>query len=239
MKRFYSRLAHREEARSRRQIFFYGGLSIIFIICLLVFGIPLLTRLAFVFSPKQFSTTTENNLPLSSPILNPLPQATNSAAISFSGIAVDNTKVEIYLNSTLYTTVPVNNGSFQADNIQLNEGNNTFYSQSINSSGKKSQPSDTLNILLKTIPPSLTVDKPADNSQFSGSNQRNLSISGKTDPDCTITVNDHLAIMGKDGNFSYTFTLNEGDNPLKIIATDQAGNTTEKDLTVSYIPGMN
>jgi len=201
---------------------------------LVIFGIPLLTKLAFVFSSKQNSSVTENSLPLSAPVLNSVPQATNSASISFSGMSSDKTQVEIFLNNALYTTVPVNNGSFQAQNIQLNEGNNTFYSQAINSSGGKSQPSDTLNILLKTTLPTLIIDKPADNSQFSGSNQRNLSISGKTDPDCTISLNDHLAIMGKDGNFSYTFTLNEGDNALKIVATDQAGNQTEKDLTINY-----
>jgi len=61
-----------------------------------------------------------------------------------------------------------------------------------------------------------------------------LHVHGKTDPNVKVTINDFWAIVDDSGNYSYNLSLKSGDNPIKIVATDDAGNNTEKDLKISY-----
>ena len=63
---------------------------------------------------------------------------------------------------------------------------------------------------------------------------QNISVSGATDPGDSVSVNDRLAIVDKDGNFSYSLDLNSGDNKIKVVSSDPAGNQTTKELTVKY-----
>ena len=47
-------------------------------------------------------------------------------------------------------------------------------------------------------------------------------------------MNEFWAIVDAGGNFSYTLPLQNGENTIKVVATDEAGNKTEYEVKVTY-----
>ena len=83
-------------------------------------------------------------------------------------------------------------------------------------------------------PPDLEINQPGENETVY---QSNLEIKGKTESsEIKITVNDRLVVLEKEGEFNYLYELSEGENLIKVIAQDSAGNETEKELAVTYRP---
>ena len=234
MNRFYSRLAKKEENKSRRQIFFWVILTIILIFSLVTFSIPVLTRLSFLFSNNKTIQDTKENLRLAPPKLNFVPEATNSAIISFSGNTIGDSDVEIIFNNNQLPVIKAKDGLFKTEDLKLDEGTNTVYAMTLDSSGNKSQPSEKLTIVLKTTPPELIINQPTDKTAFIGQSQKNLQIVGQTCSDCSLTINNHLIVLGKNASFSSNYQLQEGDNSIILVAMDNAGNTTEKKLNITF-----
>ena len=100
---------------------------------------------------------------------------------------------------------------------------------------KESDPSNTITTILKSAPPSLNLFSPSDNQSFS-KDQNMTEVKGTTDPDVKVTVNGLWAITDSNGNFEYSLPLQNGENTIKISATDLAGNKTEKEVKVTYSP---
>lgn len=63
-----------------------------------------------------------------------------------------------------------------------------------------------------------------------------LLVKGKTVIDAEIFINDTELKADKNGLFSGTINLDEGENTISIIANDQNGNSVEKEITVFYEP---
>ncbi len=78
---------------------------------------------------------------------------------------------------------------------------------------------------------SLTVSQPADKSSVTSST---VAVSGKTQPKADVSVNDTDLKADIQGNFSTRITLDEGENTIVIVATDENGNYAEKEITVTY-----
>jgi len=81
-----------------------------------------------------------------------------------------------------------------------------------------------------TIPPELTVDKPA-----SPTNEATVTITGTATDNSgsvTVAVNGVEAEVGADGKFSAEVTLTEGENEITVVAKDPSGNKTEKTVVV-------
>jgi bacillopeptidase F len=91
--------------------------------------------------------------------------------------------------------------------------------------------SDTFTVSLLTDPPSLSITSPKDGDTVS--NQL-TPIMGTTDEGAKVTVNDLFCIVDDKGNFSYGFNFQNGDNKIKVVATDAAGNKTTKEMTVKF-----
>ena len=83
--------------------------------------------------------------------------------------------------------------------------------------------------------PKLEISFPNDGASFSKADQE-INIRGTTDPENAVKINDFIAIVDTEGNFSYILKLKEGENKIKIVAANLAGKTSEKELTVSYSP---
>jgi hypothetical protein len=90
-------------------------------------------------------------------------------------------------------------------------------------------------IFFDTSPPELTISEPPDQSDYYG-DENQVKIMGLTEEGARVTVNGRLVVMNQDGSFEFTFSLSEGTNPIKIVATDQAGNQAEKEITINYSP---
>ncbi|PJE67723.1 hypothetical protein COU95_00810 [Candidatus Shapirobacteria bacterium CG10_big_fil_rev_8_21_14_0_10_40_9] len=237
---FHSRLVKKEEAKSLRRTVIFGGLTILFILGIIFLGIPTLVKIAVFFSEiKSSSVPVEQSdiLPPAPPKINPLPEATNIGTIPISGFAEAGSTVEVFLNNSSYKKVVASeDGTFLVDSLLLTEGQNEIYTIAQDQAGNRSQPSETIIILFDKAPPTLEISQPQDGANFLGEKQRKIQISGKTEPGVSLTLNDHLQILDKDGNFSQTYALSEGENVFKFVATDLAGNKTEKEIKVTFAP---
>lgn len=120
------------------------------------------------------------------------------------------------------------NGSFEHA-ITLTEGSNTIVVVATNSKGLTTE--ETLTIQLDVTPPALTIDTeiPEETSK------REITITGKTETNCVLTIGDQDIVLEEDGSFSYTVKLVHGWNGINITAVDNASNKTSLEYSVTVI----
>ncbi len=235
MKPNYSRLAQVEEKKSIKSAIIFGGLTILIIILGLIFGIPTFSKFIGLFNRSSNEPiTTQSNL-LLVPTLSAPPQFTNQKSIIVKGTATPNTTIKIFFNDSSDQTSSDDKGNF-AMNVNLQKGTNTIFARTIDKSGNQSENSTTFTVTFTDQAPSLTVSSPSDGQSFYGDKQKTISVQGQTDTNVSVTINDHVAIVDNTGKFNFSYNLNQGDNQLKIVATDLAGNKKEISLKVTFNP---
>jgi len=207
---------------------------------LLLFGTQLLIGFSLILerftNPKDETSNKKDISYIAPPLLNPMPSATNSASVNISGFSLSDRTVKLYVNGELIDETDVDDKkSFLFQDIALEEGENEIKAKSVSKEDKESEYSDPIKISYISKAPTLDVEAPADGQTFQ-KDQDKLQVTGRTDPGIKITVNDFWAMVNDEGRFSYTVRLQDGENRIKIIATDNAGNKTEKELKVTYSP---
>lgn len=63
-----------------------------------------------------------------------------------------------------------------------------------------------------------------------------LTVTGKTVPNADVAINDKDVKANTIGNFTTTITLDEGENEIIVVASDDTGNFSEQTLLVTYTP---
>lgn len=79
----------------------------------------------------------------------------------------------------------------------------------------------------------LSISTPANNSTVT---TPALTVKGKSVPKAEVFVNDEETKADSSGNFSATLTLDEGENYILVVANDDIGNYSEKELYITYSP---
>ena len=232
-----SRLSRKSEKQKIKSLVLsvLGILIVLFV--LIKFGIPLLVNLSlFVSGTKNQESTSHNTTVfIPPPILNSEYNATNSAQIKISGSSSPNQTIDLYLNGNLVDKTETKaDGSFSFETL-LVTGENIIRAKAITSDGRESNLSESLTITFKSDAPSLEIKSPTDGQSFL-KDQNLVEIKGTTDPHVRVTINNFWAIIDENNNFFYTLALKDGENEIKIVAQDQAGNKTEKTLRVTYSP---
>ena len=128
------------------------------------------------------------------------------------------------------------NQKFVTEKLRLEKGKNSLYAIAVDKAGNQSTASTQSYIWFDNEPPELTISQPEDDTKFYGEHEKSITIQGKTESGVSLFLNDRLIIVGSEGEFSTTYSLNEGNNQLKLVARDKAENETEKEITVSYFP---
>ncbi|MGB9911132.1 MAG: hypothetical protein ACPLKP_00855 [Microgenomates group bacterium] len=235
MKKFSSsRLERIREKKEIRRAVLFLILSFFLLFLFINWGFPGLIKLAVYLGNLKSNSGNQKDdiIPPPPPTFSFIPEATSSATINLAGFAEPGVKVEIFLNGEKEKEViSLQDGTFSTGTIVLNEGENELYIKAIDNAGNQSQPSEKFKIIYDATPPELIIEKPKDGDTFYNLDNK-IEIKGKSEPDVQITVNDHLAIVNPQGEFSYPLTLSLGENKIKIVATDIAGNQTEKEITV-------
>ena len=233
-----SRLNRNVEKKTKRNLFL-SVVGILVVLFLLVkFGVPALINFSLFLAQgkdQQLAKQAANNQSILLPptLDNPF-SATNSATITVTGSAAANESIELFVNNDLVDTKSTEkDGSFAFQNVPLTSGGNTIKAKA-KASNKETDFSNILSVTYRNNPPALSVDSPFDGQTFSGGSQQNLLVKGKTDASATVTVNGFWANTDSSGNYTYTLHLQNGDNQIKVIATDNAGNTAEKDVKVTF-----
>ncbi|HXT83093.1 MAG TPA: hypothetical protein VN704_02000, partial [Verrucomicrobiae bacterium] len=116
--------------------------------------------------------------------------------------------------------------------VQLHSGQNTIQVKAEEDNKRQSDFSNTDTISYLKNPPNLSISSPQDGQGFSKNSSPSVGINGSTDPGAKITVNGAWAIVDDQGKFNYLYTLKDGDNDIKVVATDNAGNQTTKEFHI-------
>lgn len=210
---------------------------IVTVVLLVKFGIPFLANFTSLIANSKNITEVKNQDSetfVPPPVFDSLPNATNSAHISISGNAIFGQTVSLYINDEKIDKMEVGkDGKFVFSDIKINQGQNNIKAKAINKENKQSAFSQILTVSFKNIPPKLSVDSPPDGQSFS-KDDKTVNISGKTDIGAKVTVNDLWAIVDVNGGFSYSFPLKNGENKIKVVSTDDAGNKTDIERKVTY-----
>lgn len=207
--------------------------SIIILVLFIVYGFPAMLNIsgevATKFSKKSKNEISQTLTP-SVPRFSQDFEATKSAEIKITGVADARVTVEVWQNEqSLGTTIAKDDGRFSME-VDLVRGNNVFVAQATSETGQKSSKSQAYSVSYLSKGPKLEITTPKDGDNF---NQATVIVSGTTDPGASVAVNDHLAFVSNTGDYSYNLNLTNGENKIKVVATDKAGNQTAKELTLS------
>lgn len=237
MIRRYSRLASVEEKKNFRSAVLFGLLTIGFLVALFFIGIPFLGRFVGFVSDLGKSNkpiSVNDKTPPAPPQFDTFAPFTNQKTVSLTGRTEPGATVTLTFDAANQSVVADKDGKFSFPNLSLNDGENDFSASATDAAGNASQKTTSLSITFDNKPPTLTIDSPADGAAFFGSKQRQVTIQGTTDPGTSVTVNDRIVVIDDNGKFQFTTSLNDGANPFAVKSTDQAGNTTEKDITLNF-----
>lgn len=73
------------------------------------------------------------------------------------------------------------------------------------------------------LPPSLVVSSPTEEQVVS---QGNLAVTGKTDADATVIINNQPVVVADDGNFNANIDISKNTNEIEILARSRSGKQT-------------
>ena len=226
-----------EEINNTKKAGLYVLLTIAAFALLYFLGIPALGKLTSFISSMKGSNNIgiTDTTPPAPPKFKSFPPYTNSQNVVLEGSAEPGTTIKLTLNGEGSEVLSDNEGGFSF-NVGLEDGINTFAALAVDQAGNQSQKTDDLQITFDKVAPDLEINSPEDGTTFYGSTQRQVTISGVTDPDTSVTINDRIISVDDEGIFQYTTTLNEGSNSFNIKSTDKAGNYIEKGLTLNFTP---
>jgi len=236
MRKTYSRLAKVEEQRNFRRAFIFSFLTLGFILLAFFYGIPTIAKIAsFVGDLKKSSTPVDKNdtTPPGPPRINELPEAVNKKDLTVSGYGEAGATIILTLNNNNEEVVADADGNFSFS-VSLTKGENILSAKAKDQAGNESISSKTYTVVFDDEAPKIDISSPSDGASFYGSREKQLTIKGSTKVNSTLTINDRLIKVEDDGSFSYTTSLNDGENSFHFKAADQAENQTEKDLKVNY-----
>lgn len=231
-----TRLERKTDEQITKKTMTLGLVTVLFLVFLVVFGIPFLVRFAVFLGDmknRNQPTSTDTTLPPLAPRMFIAYEATNSAKINISGTAETKTAVELLKNDTLVTKSEVSvTGDFAFDNIDLDKGLNRFSAVAISEKGVRSTVSKEVAIVFDDQPPELVVFTPEKDEVTVDT--ADYTISGSSEKGVSITINARVAMVDNDGKFKLKVQLSSGKNEEEIIATDTAGNQTKKTVRITY-----
>jgi hypothetical protein len=110
---------------------------------------------------------------------------------------------------------------------KLTEGSNQLEVRAVDSAGNST--GLTREIALVTTPPDVVITTPVDDEW---TNQQLTTVNGQAPPGIALTINDQPVAVDPDGSFQYELLLEEGDNLIRVAATDDLGNLTTQERLV-------
>lgn len=235
-KRPYSRLARVEETKAKRALRTYAVLTVLLIIGGIFFGFGLLSKVANLASNVGGSDAPiqlNDNTPPAPPRLTIPFDFTSDSSFTLTGTAESGATITLKVNGKTEEFVANSDGEFSTK-VDLQKGENRLSATATDKAGNESQVSETYTVIQDGEPPELTIASPQNGSVFSGKDQNKIEVTGTTEKEAEVKVNGKVAIVDANGAFKTIIILNEGDNELKVVATDKAGNETEESITVSY-----
>ncbi|OGK17545.1 hypothetical protein A3D80_04575 [Candidatus Roizmanbacteria bacterium RIFCSPHIGHO2_02_FULL_40_13b] len=219
--------------KQRQNIILLSIFAVLLIIFLFTFGFNLLINttlfIANLTNNSNKSQVNKNDEFVLAPELFSLSDATSSAQLVINGTAQKNSKLSFYVNGQKQKEIIIDADTFE-DELTLQKGQNEIYVQMDIAKDTISKKSDTYHIVYLDQKPRLELAFPSDGFR---TNKSDITVSGSTDSGVSIRVNGSPVTLSSDSKFNQTLQLSDGENKIVITATDQAGNTETKELTIT------
>ncbi|HCC84723.1 MAG TPA: hypothetical protein DEP87_03505 [Candidatus Pacebacteria bacterium] len=230
-----SRLVKHEEKVLIQQTILYIGAGLVTLVLFVTVIMPAAIKMFFkILDGNSKIDLAADKIPPQVPVLAVPFQATNSATIQISGFGEAESKVGLVVNNEAVATLEVaDDGSFNQE-LTLEPGINSLVAYGIDRAGNESSPSLTYSIFMDAEPLMIDISEPSNPAEVVGRKNQSLLIKGETKPETKIYLNDRLSFVKADGSFEIPFLLSEGENSIKVRGLDQAGNTTELELKVTF-----
>ncbi|MCJ7828087.1 Ig-like domain-containing protein [Patescibacteria group bacterium] len=229
-----SRLNRIEESRNLRQAYLLIGLTILIIGSLIVFGLPIMIKVSTFMGELRSSgeiSSNKDKVPPQTPLLDSYPQDTNERNIELSGKTEAGVVVSILVNDyPLDDIISDNEGLFTVF-VELNEGNNVIKISAQDPAGNEST-TKQVSINFDHTPPEINLTNPS--QPTSSTEESKVLIQGTTEPSTYVYLNEQRLVVNVTGAFQSQHQLTEGENTLKLVAKDKAGNETEIELKITY-----
>jgi bacillopeptidase F len=180
--------------------------------------------------------TGKDIIPPQSPIISALPEATNSAGIAIDGFTEKNALVDLLVNDLVEKT-----GTADEKGAFIFEGNlvlglNRIQLRAKDAAGNESM-SEVILITYDNKPLVLTITSPKDGSEYFGKINQVVDIKGEiSKPSGQVLINNSFVTVDRMGQFVHRLMLSGGDNNIKIVGSDKAGNVAEQNLKLVYTP---
>lgn len=230
-----SRLVKKSEDEITKKTIVLGLLTVIVVILLVMFGLPLLIKISVILGDirSKNDVVNEKTLPPPAPRLVIPFEATNSAKITINGVGEKNMAVELYKNdeSIAKTTID-DKGDFVFEEVNLDDGENKFLAIAIGENGISSDPGIEQKVVFDTSAPSLEMQNPAEEKLKV--DYADFDVVGKTEKGVSVSINNRVAMVDDEGKFKLKFQLAPGKNDIEVVASDLAGNTTKKKIEITY-----
>ena len=180
--------------------------------------------------------TSKDIIPPQSPIISALPEATNSARVAVEGFTEKGTQVQILVNDIVDKVDIADDSGLFSFETNLIPGLNRIQLRAKDAANNESMSEVTL-ITFDNKPIELIVVSPKDGSEYFGKINQIIDIKGEINKtDGQVLINNSFVQVDKTGQFVHRFMLSGGENTIKVVASDKAGNTAEKTLKLVYTP---
>jgi len=208
---------------------------VIFIVVVFKWGLPLF--MDFVAGNGAVRVNTSKDIiPPQSPIISALPEATNSARVAVEGFTEKGTQVQILVNDIVDKVDIADDSGLFSFETNLIPGLNRIQLRAKDAANNESMSEVTL-ITFDNKPIELIVVSPKDGSEYFGKINQIIDIKGEINKtDGQVLINNSFVQVDKTGQFVHRFMLSGGENTIKVVASDKAGNTAEKTLKLVYTP---
>lgn len=229
-----SRLAKKEQRKLVTQTAVTFALVVVLILAFLFLVLPNIVRVAFNVLDADPVAKSEDTIPPQVPILSAPPEATFSAQVVLSGYGEAKSEIILVLNGTNSETKTIGDDGTFSFNVTLTPGENTVTTFSRDEADNESSPSKKFVIVSDTEIPTITIESPKDGERITLRKNQIVTIKGLTEPRARVFLDSRLVLADSAGNFTGTYTLQEGDNKIKIRSIDPAGNQGEIELTLNF-----
>ncbi len=231
-----SRLSSRRQQAQFRRLLLIGGCIILLFIAAFQVGLKsIINATLFVNTFKSpGDSTSQSSLEDSffgTFSLDDPPGATREAKLIVRGNTNGYEKMIPFVNGLKQKPVEVKKDSFEIVLTSLESGENTFYVLATTNNGKHTKKSSSYTVVYRNKPPEIEFETPHDKDAVS---RPELAVKGKTDKGVTLRINRMPVVVNWEGKFQTTIQLKEGENTIEAVVIDDAGNTSDKKIMVTY-----
>ncbi len=155
---------------------------------------------------------------------------TNQETVTIEGTASPTTTIQLKNNGEEVGSAEIgDDGTFSFD-ANLTEGENKFVAVTL-FGGDTAGSSEPVTVTLDTVAPALTIDSPEDGDL---TNRETVTVEGTVSDEHLDSVEvNGVPVTVTDGNYSKRILLDEGANEITVVASDLAGNSETKTVTVT------